>query len=246
MNIKTVKLKNSGFNGGEVHHIVEVVKNNRKTVKPIKEYPKDPIHKDLENLFKDLREYLLDICEITHNMDEKEKMFTLHESEVTGVEFDNEGFILHGFKNIFGNKKLALNPPKIEEIDNYQHFEEVMDIIKQIASETELYIQGEKKVSDEELAERWIMSGKDKAMDMDTFKGLTAEEQRDFCAKLLENQFGSIVIHQDESVPEGLVVDVDQEFTIDNNQDEVVIPVSEKKTRKKAEAHAPESKEEAF
>jgi ribosomal protein L14E/L6E/L27E len=235
MIIKAVKLKNNGFNGLAVDYLTEVIKANRKTMKLTKDFPKDPIHKDLENLFKDLREHLLDICEITQKMDEKEKMFIIHESEVTGVEFDTEGFVIHGHKQIFGNKKYALNTPKVEEIDAYYKFEDVMDIMRSIATETKLYLDGEKKVSDEELVERWVAAGKDKSMDMETFKGLTAEEQAKFCSDFLQKQFGAVVLMNEEMdlsgmETSGMIEELQSEFTV--SEEETIIPVAPKKTKK--------------
>lgn len=244
MQIKTVKLKSSGFAGAEVHYFIEEVKGNRKSHTLIKKYPKDPIHKDLENLFKDLREHILDIRELTHNMDEKDIMFTIHDTEVTGIEFDSDGFILHGYKNIFGNKKALLDTPKIEEIDNFHKYEEVMDIMRSIAIETKLYLDGEKKISDQELTERWIEAGKSKEMDMEKFKGLSAEEQRDFCTKLLETQFGSVVINQNEMDMENMdtnsvIEELETEFTINPGEEETIIPVAGKSKKTKKEAHSP-------
>lgn len=252
MNIKLVKLKSGGFSGAEIHRVEEVVKANRKTYKPIKEYPKDPIHKDLENLFLDLREHLASIVGvIDEHTDEKDAMFILHDIEASGIEFDSEGFIIHGSKKVFGNKKVNLSTPKVEEIDSYDKFHDVMEIARLISIETKLYLDGEKKVSDEELVERWISAGRDKNMNMEAFNNLSSEDQRDFCTKFLEDQYGAIVLHNSELVSDdelANVVEVETEFTIGNNDDEVVVPVSDKKSKKdkKQEAHSPEAKEEAF
>jgi hypothetical protein len=245
MIIKTVKLKNSGFSGAEIHYVIEEIKGTRKSNTLIKKFPKDPIHKDLENLFKDLRENLLDICEIvTPSMDQQDRMFIIHDAEVTGIEFDSEGFILHGEKSVFGNKKIKLNTPKVEEIDNYEHFEAVMDVIKLIVTETKLYMDGEKKVSDEELVERWVSSGKDKTMNMDTFNNLSDEEKRDFCTNFLEKEYGAMVLHRDDVLSEdeaSKVVEATTEFVVGDSE-ETIIPVTDKKPKKdkKIEAHSPE------
>jgi len=245
MNIKTVKLRGNGFNGAEVHYFIEEVKNNRTVMTLIKKYPKDPIHKDLENLFKDLRTHILDLCEITTSMDKSQVKFTALETNVTGIEFDPDGFIIHGYKETLGDKKLPLNPPKIEELDNYDKFQDVMDIMRSIALETKQYLEGSKKVSDMELTERWLEAGKDKTMDMETFKNLSAEEQRDFCTKFLENQYGAIVMTP-ESDLEGMdntaaIEELETEFKV-NMDDETVIPIKEKKKKKETvpAAHSPE------
>jgi hypothetical protein len=242
MNIKLVKLKNNGFHGIECQYYIEEVKGTRKSNTLIKKYPKDPIHKDLENLFKDLREHLLDVCDIAPGIDEKDKMFLIHECEVTGVEFDSEGFILHGHRQVFGNKKVVLNTPKVEEIDNYHKYEEVMDIIRQIAAETKLYLEGEKKVSDEELVQRWVESNKDKKMSVEEFNNMPEDGRREYFTRVLEEEFGAIILHQgDVSTGDDPVVEFQTEFTMGGNDEEIVVPVEKPKKEKKVktEAHSP-------
>lgn len=231
MNIKLVKLKSAGLKGSEVHYTIEEVKGNRKSTTLIKKYPKDPVQKDLENLFKDLRTHLLDICQITEGIDEDQAKFLILETEVTGVEFDLDGFILHGEKEVFGNKRIKLNTPKLEEIDNYHGFEEVMDIIKNIAAETKLYLEGEKKVSDEELVQRWVEGNRDKNMTLATLEAMSQEEHRDYCANVLEKQFGAIVLLAGDIEQEPPHVDEEQTFVV-GGEEEIVIPVAEKKSKK--------------
>lgn len=247
MNIKTVKLTQGGFKGAEVHYFIEEVKSNRTVMTLIKKYPKDPIHKDLENLFKELRSHILDLCEITTSMDESQVKFTVLETNVTGIEFDSDGFIIHGYKETIGDKKLPLNPPKIEEIDNYDKFHDVMDIMRSIALETKQYLEGSKKVSDMEIAERWVAAGKDKSMDMETFKGLTAEQQLEFCTNFIEKQYGGIVMTPDNDLTDmdntEAIEKMQTEFNVNLNDEETIIPIKEKKKSKKEVTHTSETEE---
>lgn len=250
MNIKLVKLRDGGFKGLETHYILDEIKGSRISHTPIKKYPKDPIHKDLENLFKGLRKNLLDICQISANVDDDQIKFLILETEVTGIEFDSDGFILHGRKEVIGNKCVILNTPKIEEIDGYSDYENVLDVIKDIITETKLYLEGEKKVSDEELTQRWIEAGKEKGMTIETFNNLPLDEQRDFATSILENKFGSIVLHsgldiEDESAN---LIDPKDVFVI-GDENETVIPIGEsksKKNKKKSEPIVSEQQDEAF
>lgn len=233
MNIKTIKLKDGGFKGATVEYLIDEVKGGRLSHTPVIKKPQDPIHKDLENLFKGLRKNILDICQISANVDDDQLKFLIMETEVTGIEFDSDGFIVHGRKEVIGNKCVTLNTPKIEEIDGYADYESVQDVIKDIITETKLYLGGEKKVSDEELTERWLAAGKEKGMSMEQFNGLPLDEQRDFATSLLENRFGSIVMHSSDTVSEqDIVVDAGQVFTIGEHDNEAIIPVGETKSKK--------------
>jgi hypothetical protein len=236
MNIKLVKLKKGGFHGAEVHFYIQETKGNRAYNTAVKKYPKDPIHKDLENLFLDLREHLLEICQMK-TADETQMKFIALETSVVGVEFDTDGFILHGERSIFGNKSIKLNTPKVEESDEYPAFQEVMDIMRDIATETKLYIEGEKKVSDDELVERYLSAKRDKHMTLEAFNELPAEERREWATKLLEEEFGAVVMHASDSS-----VDDSVEDSIEiGGDDEIVIPVGKPGKKSKAE-----KEEEAF
>ena len=251
MNIHKISLKGNGFNGMHAHYFIEEVKNNRTVMTPVIKKPKDPIHKDLENLFKELRVNLLELCEmIDDRTEEGELKFKLLETNVTDIEFDSDGFIIHGYKETLGDKKLPLNPPKIEEIDGYDKFQDVMDIMRSIALETKQYLEGSKKVSDMEIAERWVAAGKDKSMTMETFKGLTAEEQLEFCTNFIEKQYGGIVMTPDNDLKDmdntAAIEEMETEFNI-NGQDEIIVPVVEAKGKGRPKAaHSPKSEEEAF
>jgi len=229
MNIKKITLKNNGFNGAKVVYILPETKGKRISNTDMVKSPKDPIHKDLEDLFKDLRIHLLNICQMSNQKDEDQMKFMLHETQVVGLEFDSEGFVLHGEREVFGNKNIKLNTPKVEEIDNYEGYEDVVAIAKDILTETKLYLEGEKKVSDEELTQRWIEAGKEKSMTMDTFNGLSLEEQRDFATSLLENKFGSIIIHSGE-IAEDNSIEIEESFELDGGE----VTLSETKKHKKS------------
>ena len=178
--------------------------------------------------------------------DESEMKFVILETKVTGIEFDPDGFVLHGEREVFGNKEVKLKTPKVEEIDNFYGYENVKEIISQIIAETKLYLEGDKKVSDEELAQRWVEAGKDKAMTMEVFNGLSADERRDFATQLLENEFGSIVIHSGETVDNQDVMEISQSFEI-GGEESIVIPLGGNKKSKssKANVEADKSNQEA-
>ena len=197
MNIKLIKLKDGGLKGGEIHHIVPVEKGNRKTVKLVKEYPKDPMHKELRSLFEELKRPLLSICDFINGVDESEVKYMLLETEVTGIEFSASYFVITGEKRILKDKFFKLKTCKVEEVD-IDNFIEIMEIISKIVDETALYFNGDKKVSDDELVESWVSAGKDKHTDMDTYNLMTPEEKREYHTRILEEEFGSIVTNMDD------------------------------------------------
>lgn len=195
MHIRVIKLKSSGFKGMECHYFEQEEKNGRPNTVPIKKYPPYPIHLSLETMFKDLRFYLLDITGYLRGDEDKmTKDFMIQETEVVAIEFDSESFIIKGDRQVYLSKSIPVKTCKVDSIDNYEHFETVQKLIESIVEETKEYLAGTKKVDDVEVAIRWVQSGKAKGLTEEILKGYTPEQLRDFATKLLENQFGAVVM----------------------------------------------------
>ncbi len=245
MNIKLIKLRDGGFKGIELHHFVDRVRNNKILPTLEKLYPKDPVHKDLQNLFADLRESLLSACGYLDGGNDEVVKYLILETEVTGIEFDSGTFKIHGKKRVFHDKFVTLNTCEIEEIDNFDKYEFVKETITKIVEEVRLYVDGSKKVTDQELVINWIESGKEKDLDVEKYNSMSAEEQREYFTMILETKFGSIVTHNEDldlstiediseeqlllpqSVGESIVIDitpkekVKKEKKVESKEDEV-------------------------
>lgn len=181
MQIKQIKIKDSGFKGLEISRYENYTKNKVNHIKEVIDKPKDPIHGDLRNLINDLRVHLLDICGQITGMEEMEVKYAVSDSEVTTIKTEKNGFVIGGEKKTdYNNKYIKLETPKIDADDNYHGFNQVMEIIENIVKETELYMNGSKIISNEEVVMQYLMAGKDKKMTVEQFEAMSEEEQKEF------------------------------------------------------------------
>lgn len=263
MNIKKISLVGSGFKGAQVTYLRQEEKNGRPFVNEVIEKRKHPIHLSLETMFKDLRFYLVDIAQLLRGDEDKmTKDYVIQETEVVGIEFDSESFIISGEKQVFLDKKIKLKTCKVTEVDNYEHFETIQKLIESIVEETKEYLAGTKKVDDIEVAVRWIQSGKSKEITEETLKGWTPEQLKEFATNLLENSFGSVVMHNadlnvstvdvsaaneiilaaqtDETIiEEATIIEQSEEVEISNDEEVFIpIPIKKDKAEKMAKAKA--------
>lgn len=199
MNIKKISIKNHGLKGLTVEYLKwETTKDGRRSLNTITEKKQNPVHLGLENLVKELRIDLLKICRVVGgSTDEHDQKWLITETELTGIEFNEEFFCLSGTVMAFEDKYIKLKTPKVDSSDNYEDFERVQSIIKNIVEETKEYLTGNKLINNEELTIRWIQSGKS-GVDMGTFENLSPEEKKQFCTDFLEKEYGSFVTHMDE------------------------------------------------
>jgi len=199
MNIRKIVLSEDGFKGAEIHYYNEKEKNGRQMLVLTKEYPKNPIHFGLEKMFKDLRLPLLEICGfVTDDMDKNVVAQMLMETKVFGLEIDSEYVILSGEKEVFDGKYVKLKTCKLQESDNYEGFDIVRELASSIQTETDEYLAGTKKVDDLEVAIRYLEAGKGKGVTLEDLNNMPPEQQKEWATKLLENNFGSVVMHSTE------------------------------------------------
>lgn len=182
MQIKQIKIKDSGFKGLEISRYENYTKNKINHIKEVIDKPKDPIHGDLRNLINDLRVHLLDICGHVHDkMEDMEIKYAVGDSEVTLIKIEKNSFVIGGEKKTdYNNKYIKLETPKIDAEDEYHGFKEVMDIIENIVKETELYMNGSKVISNEEVVKQYLMAGKDKKISIEQFEAMSEDEQKEF------------------------------------------------------------------
>lgn len=226
MQIKQIKLSDSGFKGLQVTINQPYVKNKINHIKEVIEKPKDPIHGDLRNLINDLRVHLLDICGHVHDkMQEMEIKYAVNETEVTVIKIEKNGFLIGGEKKTdFNNKYIYCETPKMDAEDNYHGFAEVMEIIGKIVEETQLYMNGSKVISSEEVIETWVNAGKDKKVTAEMFANMTEEEKKEFYRDKCE-ELGMFVTDPSTDL---------EEVTEENEPEELVIELPKAKNLKTA------------
>lgn len=232
MKIKKVKLVSGGFGGVQITYLKQEEKKGRLFTNEVTEKRKNPIHLGLENKFKELRPFMLNLCAVLRGDEDKmTKDYVILETDMTALQIvidtteeDGTGFILEGTKTILnGNKEVKFKTPKIENHDGYDDFDAVQLIIKEIIAEVMVYLSGDVLVTDGEALIRWYeKKGKDNKF-LDKIKGMSEEEQKIELTKILEGM-GSIVVHSDEIVEssEEEVTD-DEVFTIDAEKEVVLL-----------------------
>ncbi len=134
-----------------------------------------------------MREPLLDIC----GYPDPEAYIT--DVEMTGVTYNNKGFILSAKLSILeGEKTINLITPLIKDGNEYPGFMKVIQVLDKIYEETRSYMAGEKSFSDEQLVLKF--NSANEGFDAESFKKLSKGEQREIATKVLQDQ-GSIVFH---------------------------------------------------
>lgn len=199
MEIASVKLVNAGLKGIIVTYAQTSNKDSRSFIDEHTSKKKAPVHEELETAFEDLREPLLDIC----GYPEPESYIT--DVEMTGVTYNNKGFILSAKLSILdGEKTINLVTPLIRDGNEYPGFMKVIQTLDKIYEETKSYMAGEKSFSDEQLVLKFNSSKE--GFDVEAFKGLSKDEQREIATKVLQDQ-GSIVFHPEEESAEDVVAE---------------------------------------
>ena len=232
MNIKKISLAANGFKGAEVSFLSQVFKNNRSFLNETIEKRKNPIHTDMEKLFKDLRIHLLDIYKINNiRLSEAEQKTLILETDVHSIEFDNDSFMLKGEIEGTDSKRLPLKTYKVQESDGYEGYAEVRGIIDELKVEATAYLDGLKVVSDREMMLRWLEARKDHNMTREQFDEMSEEDQKKYMNKTLNAKFGA-EIDTDEDVEE----EEGEEEGFEIGGEEIVVPeAKEKKGKKKNE-----------
>lgn len=226
MNIKVVKLTNSGFKGMSVEYTEPNLRDGKEGKKLTKDKLDHPIHLGLERPFKDLRFHLLEICNIIHDgMAKKDVDYAIAQCEITGIKIDGSEFAIIGSKDVFEEKSFKLETPMVSEADGYEHYASVAILIGKIIEETKLYFRGEVKVTEDELIQRWVEAGKDKDHDVDAYANMTIEEKIEYHRDILENKFGFVVLGNTDFSVE-IAEEQETEHEIDQNEDTVVIEMN--------------------
>lgn len=243
MKILSVKTENSGFKGLVVQYVKTNEANGKVGEITITKF-KRPIQMGLQNKFNDLRQNLLELCELLDGSEEDAAVkYAVYDTKVTAVKIDGDGFILVGEKTTRGSKKIKLDTDVVTEEDEYINFEAVQKIIAEIVEETTLYMQNKVVLDNDELVTRYVQAGQDKGMSAENYNGLSLEDKREYHRKMLEEVFGDFVISNDEldtsEISQEQLDKVEEEFeakseeiVIDPNAEEIVIPAPKKKEKK--------------
>lgn len=229
MNIKKITVKSGGLRGLEVEYTVwDKTKDGKPTRKTMVEKKQIPVHVGLEKLIKSLRVNLLEINRIVgHNSAEDDVKYIVQECDITKIEYDQEHFVLGGDLMVLDGKYVKIKTPKVQAEDGYVKYQEVMDIILSVITETKEYLSGTNVMSSDDIVLRWIQAGKAGVSEGD-FDKLTDEEKKQFCMEFLEKQYGAMIMLNDDV--EILEDDGnDDVITIDSSISSIAIPTKQSK-----------------
>ncbi len=243
MIIHSIKPEGFGFKGISVNY-TETDPKTGKISDVNKRTYKRPIQMGLQNKINDLRQNLLELCELLDGSEEDAIVkYAVYDTKVTAVKIDGDGFILVGEKTVFGNKKIKLETCIVTEEDEYINFEAVQKIIAEIVEETTLYMQNKVVLDNDELVTRYVQAGQDKGMSAENYNGLSLEDKREYHRKMLEEVFGDFVMQNENldtsEISQEQLDKVEEEFeakseeiVIDPTAEEIVIPAPKKKEKK--------------
>jgi len=242
MNIKKIELQGGGYKGANVFFLTQTFKQNRPFLNETIEKRKNPIHGDMEKLFKDLRVHLLDVCNINNNrLSEAEQKTIILETEISSIEFDNDSFLLSGEMEVFSDKKIKLKTCKVQESDDYEGYGEVRKIIDELKTEAVAYLDGLKVVSDREMMLRWLEARKDNNMTKEQFEAMDEQGQKEYMNKTLSVKFGAEIDTDEEEEQ-----DDDSAVAFEVNDNPIEIPEVKAKKEKKVKAEASNEQGGAF
>lgn len=219
MKIKKIAIKGNGFAGLHITHLIqEKDTKGRLFINERTDKRKQPIHLGLENKFKELRPFYLELCRILRGDEDKAtKDYTIQETEITGLQIvidttedEGTGFIIEGCIGSVGDKYIKPKTAKIESGDGYHNFDAVQLIIKEIVEEVRAYANGSVVASDSEVLIRYMERNKEEGIEIEAIKNMSADEQKELLTSILEKKFGMVVLDNDN-----LIVDEDTDITED-------------------------------
>ncbi|MFA7287639.1 MAG: hypothetical protein WC055_02050 [Melioribacteraceae bacterium] len=256
MNYKKISLNAHGAKGAEIFFLEP---NDKGLQELTKKYPRNPCHIGMQKLFKDLRPHLLNICGIINSdMDMNIMAQYLLETTVDCIELDGGTITLSGEKLATADKYIKLKTYKLEAEDGYEQYDEVFNLVNAICEETTEYLKGNKKADDIEAAMQWLEmkgsvkvkeDGKTKTLTIDDIKEFSPEKLKEWATKLLETNFGSVILHNEDLDHDGVdvtaaVQELKTEFEITEEVSQIEVAESKPKKDKKVKETAPSTNEE--
>jgi hypothetical protein len=198
MKVNKIKILDGGLKGLYIEFFKLEKKGSRVYNNGYKPTLRYPVHLSLESRIKELRVFMLELCRVLHGDEDKmTKDFHIAESEVTEVVIGKEGEITLSGEIISYGKRAYVTSPAIDGPDGYHNFDALKLVVKELLTEVDVYMEGTAKPSDEEVLIRWVERHNDKGIDIETIKGMSAEEQKETLTKLLEKA-GACVMWNDE------------------------------------------------
>ncbi len=192
--LSSVKLIEDGLKGIEVSYGSVEFRGKREYFNEYKVKRRAPASSELMDKFKELKEYMLDICGYVGNESELKNME--NNLMITGVTYTDEGFVLIGkMKVLAGDKVVSLSTPLIVNSEEYFDFKSVIEVLNSLYLETTMYMDGKKEISNLQLAMKF--AEKNQQIDKEAIGRMSDKELTEFVTPMLE-KMGHCVILNDE------------------------------------------------
>jgi hypothetical protein len=217
--IRKVELVSNGLKGLKIEYKVPYSVKGRDFVRDRKETPKHPTHLAIDNHFNELCYALLDVYGIISDKDKTEIDYEMSITRVTEVHFDGSKFKLKGHKEVVGELPVVLTTPWIDESTGYDGYEGVVAIIEHLYEEVVFYMEGNVKVTQNEIAIKIVTNDKKRGITKADLDAMPDEERKILLSSALEEMYGASVFF-----PEDVVVG---EGNPDDDSNSFVIPIGE-------------------
>lgn len=186
--IRKIGINVGGLKGLSLSGTIESVEKNKPIINSFLDGIKHPIHRALEDKIADLRAHVLEICGLVISETPKSRVFELREGcEILAIEFElgeDAFFKIKASSRVF-DKFQTITTPKIDTHDGYEWFDDVMDILKDILTEVDHYVNKTKIISNEELMISYIKHGKGVGVNMDEYEAMDRDAKAEFLQKKL-------------------------------------------------------------
>ena len=149
--LQSVKLVDGGLKGIVVSYGSSEVRDNVRYYNEHTVKHRAPVSEDMLDKFRELKQYMLQICGYVGNEAELKNM--AQNLTITAVKYNSDGFLLTGTMNVLaGDKVVALNTPLVADGNEYFDFVQVAKILDEVFEETSYYIDGAKTPTQLQIA----------------------------------------------------------------------------------------------
>jgi len=137
-----------------------------------------PVQQEIKDLMNSFKEALLELCGFDSEQYKSKAEFgyILNRAEVTGITCDKESFVITGSLMIMKNKSVSLSTINVKEVDGFEKFDYVIDIVEELYKEVDLFMKGKKGLDKKALLKQHYYKKNAEAKEED-FESLSYEEK---------------------------------------------------------------------
>jgi hypothetical protein len=155
--IGQVKLIDGGLRGIEVMYQTTDIEDGMVYGNELVEKKHRPVTREVKKYMQELKDYFLELCGYNITGPNEDSLVPLRMcTEVTGVKGGANSFLITGKIRSWEEKTIGLSAPMIKrDVDGFEDFDKVMEIVDKLYAEVSLYMKG-KKVKKEEIIEDYV------------------------------------------------------------------------------------------